>query len=279
MSDYDSDEVVKDKQSPNIEFEKRMRFLRILDERNRVSGTSEDPFNMQQNENIGEVFDEAYQYQHPPPNLFENADEQPVGGEVFEEFPEIDKPNPDPFTPDGRKARNDTTHAPKPYQEPPAQKVDWSKAKVPSNLLIKGRSIRTQGRSADSHKQKQKQLHLVDRPEKQQTDFAPDSDLFPQRYVDTLQEQLSSYIYSTEQRNKHQQHAMEKMNNIVEYIVKLCHRVFHHTPPTTSADYKLYCVYRADRVKDITKFRRAQYEHLRRRVVHEDPWSSIRPKE
>ncbi|KAI8330543.1 hypothetical protein BD560DRAFT_441440 [Blakeslea trispora] len=184
MSGYESDEVVQDKiiSEHDKKIERRIRYTNAI----------QDPFNVNQNENIGEVFDETYKYQHPP-NLFENADEHPVGGEVFEEFPEIDKPNPDPFSPDERKARNDTTHAPKPYQEPPAQKVDWSKAKVPANLQIAGRSsgmpyqdLKIKGRSQDTIKQKQKGLQIAKKPKHVVVENMPDSEKFPDRFIKIL---------------------------------------------------------------------------------------------
>ncbi|KAI8373710.1 hypothetical protein BD560DRAFT_466823 [Blakeslea trispora] len=253
-------------------------------DRIKLYGTNQDHFNVSQNENIGEVFDETYKYQHPP-NLFENADEQPVGGEVFEEFPEIDKSRPDPFSPDERKARNDTTHAPKPYQEPPAQKVDWSKAKIPANLQIAERSsgmpyqgLKIKGRSQNTIKQKQKGFQIVKKPE-HVVENMPDQEKFPDRYIETLTEHLNLYIHHNQQREIHQDKATKALSTLTKYLINLCHQAFHSQQPRTTSEHKAYCIFRADKIKAITKYRRAQYEHIKRRTIQEDPWSSFRPKD
>lgn len=283
MSGYDSDEVVHDKpmSEADKQFQRRSRFVNTILERMDLYGTSEDPFNVQQNNSIGNVFDETYQYQHPP-NLFENADKQPVGGEVFEDFPEIDKPNPDPFTPDGRKARNDSTHASKPYQEPPAQKVDWSNAKVPSNLQIKGRSLepkpqgfKIKGRAKLSQKEKQKGQQIKQKQD-HQSGTGPDNDEFPERYVETLTKHLEVYLHHNQQREIHQAKASEAMATLVDYVVKLCHKAFHLKKPSNISEHKTYCMYRSNKIKEITKDHRNHYESLKRRVHQEDSWSLLK---
>ncbi|KAI8360662.1 hypothetical protein BD560DRAFT_448962 [Blakeslea trispora] len=255
MSGYESDEVVQDKiiSEHDKKIERRIRYTNAMLDRIKLYGTNQDPFNVNQNENTGKVFDETYKYQHPL-NLFENADEHPVGGEVFEGFSKIDKPNPDPFSPDARKARNDTTHAPKLYQEPPAQKVGWPKAK-------------------------QKGLQIAKKPEHVVVENMPDQEKFPDRYIETLTEHLNLYIHQNQQREIHQDKAIKALNTLVKYLINLCYQAFHSLQPRTTSEHKAYCIFRADKIKAITKYRRAQYEHIKRRTIQEDLWSSFRPKD
>ncbi|KAI8328875.1 hypothetical protein BD560DRAFT_429372 [Blakeslea trispora] len=138
--------------------------------------------------------------------------------------------------------------------------------------------LKIKGRSQDTIKQKQKGLQIAKKPKHVVVENMPDSEKFPDRYIETLTEHLNLYIHYNQQREIHQDKATKALSTLVKYLINLCHQAFHSQQPQTTSEHKAYCIFRADKIKAITKYRRAQYEHIKRRTIQEDPWSSFRPK-